>query len=117
NRYKLFVNGSLASLGPARGDLFYWNFETVDIAPFLKTGRNVISAVVWNFGKDRPEAQVSLRTTFIIQGNTAAEEIINTDRSWKCIRDEGYSLRTPDLLYTYYVSGPGEHIDYHKYIS
>src|SRR5690348_15999639 len=35
NRYKFFVNGKLASLGPARGDLFHWNFETVDLAPFL----------------------------------------------------------------------------------
>lgn len=117
NRYKLFVNGSLASLGPARGDLFHWNFESVDIAPFLKNGKNVISAVVWNFGKETPEAQVSLRTALIIQGNTVSEEGVNTNNSWKCIRDEGYSLRTPELLYTYYVSGPGENIDYRKYIS
>src|SRR6266581_27627 len=33
NRYKLFINGQLASLGPARSDLYHWNFETVDIAP------------------------------------------------------------------------------------
>src|SRR5687767_14034968 len=29
NRYKLFVNEKLVSLGPARGDLTHWNFETV----------------------------------------------------------------------------------------
>src|SRR5688500_13134588 len=34
NRYKLFVNGKLASHGPARGDLYHWNFETVDLTPF-----------------------------------------------------------------------------------
>src|ERR1043165_1989234 len=33
NRYKLFVNNQLVSLGPARGDIFHWNFEPVDIAP------------------------------------------------------------------------------------
>ena len=27
NRYKLFVNEKLISLGPARGDLFHWNFQ------------------------------------------------------------------------------------------
>ena len=34
NRYKLYVNGTLVSLGPARGDTYYWNYETVDIAPW-----------------------------------------------------------------------------------
>jgi alpha-L-rhamnosidase len=43
NRYKLYVNGKMASLGPARGDLFHWNYETVDIAKYLRTG---ISAII-----------------------------------------------------------------------
>nr|WP_295924284.1 alpha-L-rhamnosidase C-terminal domain-containing protein [uncultured Dyadobacter sp.] len=33
NRYKLYINGKHVSQGPARGDLYFWNFETVDIAP------------------------------------------------------------------------------------
>ncbi len=68
NRYKLFVNGTLASLGPARGDVFHWNFETVDIAKYLQAGNNLIAAVVWNFGEYRPEYQISFRTGFIIAG-------------------------------------------------
>src|SRR5689334_4501253 len=36
NRYKLYVNGLFVSLGPARGDIFHWNFETVNIAPYLQ---------------------------------------------------------------------------------
>src|ERR1017187_3797712 len=32
NRYQLFVNGERVVSGPARGDLFHWRFETVDIA-------------------------------------------------------------------------------------
>src|ERR1700761_2678717 len=38
NRYKLFVNGTLVSLGPARGDTYYWNYETVDLSPWLVQG-------------------------------------------------------------------------------
>ena len=30
NRYKLYVNGELASLGPSRGDINNWNIETED---------------------------------------------------------------------------------------
>src|SRR5688500_254165 len=35
NRYKLFVNGKQVSQGPARGDLYFWNFETIDVASHL----------------------------------------------------------------------------------
>ncbi len=39
NRYQLFVNGQRAAWGPARGDLFHWRYETVDIAGFCDPGR------------------------------------------------------------------------------
>src|ERR1700744_2649465 len=48
NRYKLYVNGMLVSVGPARGDTYYWNYETIDLAPYLPTGKNIIAAIVWN---------------------------------------------------------------------
>src|SRR5215212_11083282 len=48
NRYKLFINGQLVSLGPARGDIFHWNYETVDLANYLHNGENTVAAIVWN---------------------------------------------------------------------
>lgn len=114
NRYKLYINEKEVSHGPARSDLFHYNFETVDIAPYLKAGKNVVAAVVWNFGQHRPVAQMSYRTAFILQGNTEKESIINTGKSWKCIRDTSYEALPPTLTYTYYVAGPGERIDYNK---
>lgn len=112
NRYKLFVNGRLVSLGPARGDIFHWNFETVDLAPSLQAGSNAVAAVVWNYGDMRPEAQISYQTGFIMQANSANEKVINTNKSWKCRRDDSYSPKQPSLTYTYYVAGPGETINY-----
>jgi len=46
-----FVNGKPVCFGPARADLEHWTFESIDIAPFLKPGKNVIAATVWNFGE------------------------------------------------------------------
>ena len=83
NRYRLFVNGKPASSGPARGDLFNWYYETVDIAPLLKQGENTIAAMVWNMGDLAAVGQVSNQTGFILQGNSTAEAIVNTGRSWK----------------------------------
>ncbi|KAA6341941.1 hypothetical protein EZS27_010275 [termite gut metagenome] len=91
NRYRLFVNGQPVCWGPARGDIPHWYFETVDIAPFLNKGTNTLAAVVWNFGEYTPGAQMTLCTGFIVQGNTTQEKIVNSDRTWKVIRNEAYS--------------------------
>jgi len=106
NRYKLYVNGSLVSLGPARGDTYYWNYETVDLAPYLVAGKNVVAALVYNEGEYRPEAQISVRTAFIVQGNTPNEEILNTGPAWKCIRDQG---RRP--IAGFFAASTGEFVD------
>lgn len=115
NRYKLFVNGKMVSLGPARGDLTHWNFETVEIATYLKAGNNVIAAKVWNEAEWRPEAQLSLRTAFILQAADTSQQMVNTDTSWRCIRDDSYKPIKINLP-AYYVAGPGELIDMNVHI-
>ena len=95
NRYELFVNGTRVALGPARGDLFHWRFETVDIAPQLKPGRNALAAVVWNFGEFAPEAQQTRHTGFILQGDGPAERVADTNAGWKCRAQR--SLPAPQL--------------------
>ena len=111
NRYKLFVNGQQASLGPARSDFYHWNYETVDLGPYLQAGDNVISAIVVNEGSWRPVAQMSYGTGFILQGATPNEEIANTNHSWKCLRDTAYRPLDVKIVYSYYVAGPGEQVD------
>ncbi len=107
NRYKLFVNEKLVSLGPARGDLSHWNFETVDLASYLKKGNNTIAAQVWNEGEWKPEVQISFRTGFILQGATEKETIANSDASWKCLKDSSFAPLKFEVQ-TYYVAGAGE---------
>src|SRR5436190_15868656 len=117
NRYELFVNGVRASDGPARGDLYHWRFETVDIASMLRPGKNSVAAVVWNFGRYAPEAQLTWQTGFVLQGDTAGEGGLNTNASWKCVRDDAYAplpVSHGDVR-GYYVAGPGEKVDAAKY--
>jgi alpha-L-rhamnosidase len=109
NRYKLYVNQKLVLLGPPSGDIAHWNFQTLDIAPFIVNGKNTVAAQVWNEGDWRPEAQISLKTGFILQGDGDAE-VLNTGISWKCIADSSYS---PLQVKTraYHVAGSGEMVN------
>lgn len=112
NRYKLYINEELVSVGPAKGDIQHWNYEIVDLAPYLKSGNNIIAAQVWNEGNLRAVSQFSYRTGFYLQGTNEQTQVIGTDESWKCIRDHSY---TPirQRVRGYYAAGAGDSIDMH----
>lgn len=111
-RYKLFVNGRLVVFGPQRGDVFHWFYETVDLAPHLKKGRNWIAALVWNFGRWAPMAQHTARTGFVFE-STAHGERLNTPGQWQIAAMPGWDFKmlysSPGYFYT--DVGPGEILD------
>ena len=112
-RYRLFVNGHCVSFGPQRSDTSLWRYDSIDLAPFLVAGTNVVAAQVWSYGEDEPYAIMTLRTGFLLQGDTDAEKIVDTDGSWKVVRDESYHPFPHDRaqLRTFIVVGPGDRID------
>ena len=117
NRYRLFVNGEQVSSGPQRSDLMHWRYETVDLAPRLRAGPNVVAALVWNWGTERPVAQFSRQTAFLLQGDSPREAVVNSGPAWKVLRNEGYTpipvLR--NVVGGYYASPPGEALDARHY--
>ena len=113
SRYRLFVNGQSVSFGPQRSDPLLWHYDSIDLAPWLHAGANVITARVWSYGEDAPYAIMSLRTGFLLQGDTAAEEIADTNATWKVYRDEAHRPFPHDRarLRTFIVVGPGDRVD------
>jgi len=110
NRYKLFVNEQLVSLGPVIGDIKHWNYETVDLAPYLKAGDNLLAAMVWNEGELKPVFQFSKRTALLVQGTSDATKVVNTNSSWKCIEDHSY-MPIRQSVRGYYAAGAGDKVD------
>ena len=113
NRFVLFVNGQRVGDGPARGDLQHWRYERFDLAPKLHTGKNLITATVWNWGVLAPVAQMSDRTAFLLESETAGAEGISTPEGWQVEIEGGHRAldrRSVDLR-TYFASGPGEEIN------
>ena len=107
NRYKLYINGVYVCNGPARSHLYKWSFETIDISSYLHAGKNTITSIVWNFGWQRPLAQISAHTGFILQGNTNQEKSINSDTSWLVYKNTAYKP-VPVYINQYYAAGAGE---------
>ncbi|MGD2120426.1 MAG: alpha-L-rhamnosidase C-terminal domain-containing protein [Gemmatimonadota bacterium] len=117
NRYRLFVNGRSVAVGPARGDLQHWNFLSIDIGPYLSSGPNVLSAVVWNFANQSPIAQVTFETGLLVQGNSELESVVNTNGEWKVIQNPAYSpISTRGMVRGYFAAGAGEQVDGPQYI-
>ena len=113
NRFVLFVNGRRVGDGPARGDLIHWRYERFDLAPYLRTGQNLITATVWNFGLFAPIAQMSDRTAFLLESEANGADSISTPKGWIVEEEAGQTPldRTSVNLATYFASGPGELLD------
>ena len=78
--------------------------------PSFRAGRNVIAALVWNWGADKPVAQFSRQTAFLLQGDSPREAIVNSGPEWKVLRNDGYAPIPVlgDVVGGYYASPPGE---------
>lgn len=80
SKYWLYINGEKVVIeggvkrGPSPAGSY---FDTVDIAPFLRKGENVISVLVWYFGKDGFSHKSTGAASLFMDG-----EYISTDSSW-----------------------------------
>ncbi|MDV3308467.1 MAG: alpha-L-rhamnosidase [Cyclobacteriaceae bacterium] len=124
NKYVLYVNGNRVARGPQLSDIRHWRYETIDIAPFLRAGENVIAAEVVNFGPDRFFGQQSYRTAFILNGIVAAPEsiqpsLVNTSRgSWKTFLNPGikgkevrWRTLPRDIIGGFYANNPTDSLN------
>jgi alpha-L-rhamnosidase len=113
NRFLLMVNQQRVGSGPARGDLAHWRYEVFDLAPFLRAGKNILAATVWNLGTFAPVAQISFRTGFLVRGESQLEQIASTNESWLAEREAGFQVAAVSMseLRGYFAADPIEKID------
>lgn len=94
NRFVLYVNGRRVAAGPSRGDLAHWRQSSIDLAPYLRRGQNIIAAEVWNDGPNKPGAQISARTGFRLEARDPAwSDRLDTGRAtWRVRRDNSRTV-------------------------
>lgn len=91
-RYALYLNGHLASEGPCQGSSFTTYYETEDLTPYLKEGKNTLFAKVLYvtegyfisvFRRSRP--------AFWMDGQLSCDcstVPVGTDDRWTCTRED-----------------------------
>jgi len=101
NRYRLYVNGSEVCYGPQLADIRHWRYETVDLAPWLQTGRNIVAAEVMNWGIERSYGIISFKTAFLMQGHSEKEMVLNTGYhgNWVVTLNEGMMEKRVDWIF------------------
>ncbi|MES1168709.1 MAG: alpha-L-rhamnosidase, partial [Oleiharenicola lentus] len=116
-RYQLWVNGRAICRGPQASDPQEWRYESVDLAPWLQAGSNVIGAQVRSYGDLAPFASMGWRTGFLLQGDTAAERMADTGSGWKVLRAASYTPFEADraALHTFVVVSRGDRLDAGKH--
>lgn len=92
SKYWMWINGKLVVFegglkrGPERQACYY---DEVDIAPYLKSGENMIAVLLWHFGKDGFSHNNSGKAGLLFEAKSGDIAIIS-DRSWKCQLYEAY---------------------------
>jgi hypothetical protein len=122
NRYNLFVNGQRVCYGPAKGDLQTYKYDVIDIAPFLKPGKNLLAALVYNGGEDRPLALITVQTAFMLRAEDEKFSFLNTGSGWKTYKNPAYKvisyyemLFRERWFYGFYACGGGDEVFADKY--
>ncbi|MEM7682328.1 MAG: alpha-L-rhamnosidase C-terminal domain-containing protein [Planctomycetota bacterium] len=94
--YQLFVNGRYVCRGPARGYHARWPVDEVDLAPFLRPGVNIISAVVHAPGVSTFQYISALSAGWLFAAQIGGQRVV-TDASWRCRPDPSRVRHTPKL--------------------
>ncbi len=95
-RYRFQVNGKDVCCGPCKGDLHVWHYETVDLAPYLTEGKNVLAAKVLRYPMEEKLGNLSMIRTevphfYLKEENEALG--ISTDENWMTKVCEGQQIQ------------------------
>lgn len=102
-RYKLFINGKRVATGPTRSSPLLWYYDSLDIAPYLKLGKNDIRFSVLRYFACSRGAMAFERTalpglTIVGHVEEAGDHTIDlgSHQGWKAAPDE--SVQFPSGL-------------------
>lgn len=110
-KYRLYVNGKYVCNGPARGFQKSWPYDEVDIAPYLKKGKNAIAVRAYNVGRNT-FSYLTAGVAGVLYGVDLGDgKKIVSRKNTKCIRQDSCDRDT--VAYSMQLNNQ-EHIDMRK---
>lgn len=100
SRYKLYLNGEMAEMGPSRGDRQVWFYDEVNLLPWLRKGKNVLAVQVLRYPTEHRKGNHGIfRTEFpglFVKGNVQDSEgnqyTLDSGGEWKCRKRTGFHI-------------------------
>ena len=107
SRYKLYVNGQLAEIGPCKGDRQIWFADKVNLMPYLKKGKNVLAVRVLRYPTVQNKGCFGIYRTefpgFFAEGKILDDEgkeySLDARDGWKVRKDENFHIVSGSELF------------------
>jgi hypothetical protein len=103
SRYGLYVNGQELGRGPIRSQFRRLHYDMYDLAPYLRSGENVIAVYVKYYGKEKafwmpaiPNRTLGKRGVMVFECDLGNNIWLISDDSWKAIRSDAWEHRSAD---------------------
>jgi hypothetical protein len=116
SRYLFYCNGVFLGRGPAKGDINHHFYDTFDLTPHLRRGRNVLAAIVLDMSRvaHRPAllgAPCSVMTyagAFVLEGAVTDQSggvvaDLQTDASWRVAVDQAHRFQNEQTTFEGYL--------------
>lgn len=110
-RYRFFVDGEEAGVGPERGDADHWRMDGWHVS--LQSGSHWLGLEVWALGSDAPLWQVPVPPGLLVIADPPhADQVSSGLGSWECLPIQGIQFAAqPDAFFT----GPRAVVDGTRY--
>lgn len=116
SRYLFFCNGVFIGRGPAKGDVTHHFYDSFDLTPQLRAGRNVLAAIVLDMSRvahrpallGPPCSVITYTGGFVLEGavcdlNGTVLEDLRTDATWKVAVDKAHRFQNENTTFEGYL--------------
>src|SRR5262245_56161319 len=97
SRYQLFVNGAFVGRGPVRSDRRWLYYDTWDVAPHLKAGRNVVAVLVHHYGEFTFQYMRGRGGLIAEIEGDGGQLLAQTDATWRARRSGAWATGQPRM--------------------
>ncbi|HEY8390255.1 MAG TPA: family 78 glycoside hydrolase catalytic domain [Clostridia bacterium] len=95
SRYYLYINSQYVNYGPVRAYPAHYKYDSIDITPFLKKGKNTLNIIVQHYGQSN--FQYILANRGLLLSISGLKEEVVSNHTFLGKKAEEYLSNTPEI--------------------